>query len=140
METDQRPRILVVEDEEQIAKLLTRYLTSVGFDAHSETFGESALRYAEEHHPRLVILDLRLPDMHGYEVCKQLRKLHHSWALPILMLTGMDAPIDKLRGFAYGADAYVTKPFEPPELLPLVSFLLGKHDPSDESFEAPQET
>ena len=140
MGAELKPRILVVEDEEPIAKLLTGYLTSVGFEVHSETFGEAALRYAEEHQPRLVILDLRLPDIHGFEVCKQLRKHHHSWALPILMLTGLDAPVDKLRGFAYGADAYVTKPFEPPELLPLVSFLLGKTEAADESFEVPPET
>ena len=124
MDEEPRRRILVVEDEVAIGRLLTTYLESVGFEAHHETHGEPALRYVTEHRPDLVILDLQLPDIHGYEVCQQLRQLYNSWALPIMMLTGMDAGIDKLRGFACGADAYLTKPFEPPELLPAVTRLL----------------
>ena len=119
-------RILIVEDEQSIATLLTRCLEMEGFDVHAETTGESALSYAAQHRPDLVILDLRLPDLHGYEVCKALRALYHSWTLPIVMLTGMDTPVDRLRGYAYGADAYLTKPFEPPALLPTITFLLSK--------------
>ena len=133
---DEKPRrsILVVEDEVGIGRLLAAYLESVGFEVHHETHGESALRYVSEHRPDLVILDLQLPDIHGYEVCHELRRLYNSWALPIMMLTSMDASIDKLRGFAHGADAYLTKPFEPPELLPTVTRLLsqlpdGSHAP-----------
>ena len=121
-----RQRILVVEDEEAIARLLKSYLESVGFDVHSETSGAEALSYAAEHRPDLVILDLRLPDIDGYEVCKGLRRLYESWVVPIMMLTGLDTPLDKLRGFGLGADAYLTKPFEPPALLPTIEFLLGK--------------
>ena len=126
MTVSMRQRILVVEDEEPIARLLKRYLESVGFDVHNEASGAEALSYAAEHRPDLVILDLRLPDVHGYEVCKGLRRLYDSWVVPIMMLTGMDTPLDKLRGFAHGADAYLTKPFEPPALLPTIAFLLGK--------------
>ncbi len=126
MEETARQQILLVEDEEQIAQLLRRYLESVGFEVHSETRGAEAIKFAAEHRPDLVILDLQLPDIHGYDVCKELRKQYHSWTLPILMLTGMDAPMDQLRGYAHGADAYVTKPFEPPELLPTIALLLGK--------------
>ena len=122
--------ILVVEDDEGIARLLKRYLESVGFAVHNSLTGTTALRYAAEHKPDLVILDLRLPDVHGYEVCKELRRLYESWAVPIMMLTSLDAPTDRLRGFAYGADAYVTKPFEPPELLSTISLLLGKTEPN----------
>ena len=121
-----RQRILVVEDEEPIARLLQRYLESVGFDVHREGSGAAALGYAAEHRPDLVILDLRLPDVHGYDVCKGLRRLYHAWVVPIMMLTGMDTPLDKLRGFSYGADAYLTKPFEPPALLPTIELLLGR--------------
>ena len=120
------PRILVVEDEESIAHLLTRCLEVEGFDVHAEFCGESALSYAAEHRPDLVILDLLLPDLHGYEVCKALRALYHSWTLPIVMLTGMDTPLDRLRGYAYGADAYLTKPFNPPAILPTITLLLGR--------------
>jgi len=126
MEETARQQILLVEDEEQIAQLLRGYLESVGFEVHSETRGAEAIKFAAEHRPDLVILDLQLPDIHGYDVCKELRKQYHSWTLPILMLTGMDAPMDQLRGYAHGADAYVTKPFEPPELLPTIALLLGK--------------
>ena len=126
MDEEPRRRILVVEDEVGIGRLLTAYLESVGFEAHHETHGESALRYVTECRPDLVILDLQLPDIHGYAVCQELRRLYHAWALPIMMLTGMDAGMDKLRGFACGADAYLTKPFEPPELLPTVMRLLDQ--------------
>ncbi len=128
MEAFPHQQILLVEDEERIAGLLKRYLESVGFDVHSETHGAEALKFAAEHQPDLVILDLQLPDIHGYDVCKALRKQYHSWTLPILMLTAMDAPMDQLRGYAHGADAYVTKPFEPPDLLPTIALLLGKTD------------
>ena len=126
MDEQPRRRILIVEDEVGIGHLLMAYLESVGFEAHHETHGEAALRYVSEHRPDLVILDLQLPDIHGYEVCQELRRLYNSWALPIMMLTSMDASIDKLRGFACGADAYLTKPFEPPELLPTLTHLLDQ--------------
>lgn len=121
-----KPRILVVEDEVGIGRLLTAYLESVGFEVHHETHGEPALLYAAEHRPDLVILDLRLPDLHGYEVCQELRRLYDAWALPIMILSSLDANSDKIRGYAYGANAYLTKPFEPPELLPTVTRLLGQ--------------
>jgi len=128
MESFPHRQILLVEDEERIAGLLKDYLESVGFEVHSETRGAEALKFAATHRPDLVILDLQLPDIHGYDVCKELRKQYHSWTLPILMLTGMDAPMDQLRGYAHGADAYMTKPFEPPDLLPTIALLLGKTD------------
>lgn len=122
----QSARILIVEDEAAIASLLQQCLEREGFDIHVESCGASALSYAAEHRPDLVMLDLQLPDLHGYEVCKALRALYHAWTLPIIMLTGMDAPLDRLRGYAYGADAYLTKPFEPPALVPMILLLLGK--------------
>jgi two-component system alkaline phosphatase synthesis response regulator PhoP len=121
-----RRKILVVEDEEALARFLSWELESGGFDVHAEYCGESALSWAADHRPDLVILDLRLPDMHGYQVCKELRKLFHPWDVPILMLTAMDKPIDQIRGFAHGADAYLTKPCEPNELFKTISLLLGE--------------
>jgi two-component system alkaline phosphatase synthesis response regulator PhoP len=126
MGTTPRKRILIVEDEIPLARMVTWQLESAGFAVHTETAGKAGLTYALEHHPDLVILDLRLPDINGYEVCRELRKLSMPWTTPILMLTAMDKPIDQLRGYAHGADAYLTKPFEPAELLRTISLLLGQ--------------
>jgi len=126
MEELRRKQILVVEDEEPLARYLSWELQAAGFDAHLESSGAGALQYAAERRPDLVILDLRLPDVHGYQVCRELRRLYTPWAVPILMLTAMDRPIDQLRGFAYGAEAYLTKPYEPAELLKTISLLLGE--------------
>lgn len=126
MTADGRAQILVVEDDVSLAHFLGRLLEAMGHRAHAEHSGEAALAYVAEHDLDLVILDLRLPDMGGYEVCTKLRQQFSSWCLPILILTGMDKPVDQLRGFARGADAYLTKPCDPPELMKTVSLLLGQ--------------
>ena len=120
-----RQQILVVEDDPGVARLIRQQLEMAGFAVHIEDHGANALSYAVEHRPQLVILDLRLPDIDGYEVCRQLRKLHTRWEMPILMLTGMDHPVDQLRGFAHGADAYLTKPYDRREFLQAMTLLLG---------------
>ena len=117
-------QILVVEDEERLADLIRRHLAMAGFEVHAELRGTSALRYAAEHRPDLVLLDLRLPDIGGYELCRTLRKFCDRSVVPIVMVTAMNQPVDRLRGFAQGADAYVTKPFQLTELLETVSLLL----------------
>jgi two-component system response regulator VicR len=132
-ETALRRRILVVEDEPAIARILESFLGDEGYDVHSELTGTGAMAYAAEHQPDMVILDLRLPDIHGYEVCKELRRRHEAWVMPIIMLTALDAPLDRLRGLAHGADAYLTKPFEPPALLPTIQFLLSKTESQPEA-------
>ena len=121
-----RGKILVVEDEEKIARLLMLRLESAGYSVHTEARGRAALSYVAEYPPDLVILDLKLPDMGGYDVCKELRHLSRHWVIPVLMLTGMTQPIDQLRGFANGADAYLTKPFELPKVLETIAQLLGE--------------
>ena len=130
MRAELRRKILVVEDEEKLARLLEQELTSAGYDVHVELRGQAALQHAAERQPDLVILDLRLPDLSGYQVCKELRRLYSSWAVPVLMLTAMDMPIDQLRGFATGADAYMVKPFEFQDLLETVALLLGHGAPA----------
>lgn len=119
-----RYQILIVEDDPRMAEMLAKRLALSGYEVRTEGAGEPALRFAAEHRPDLVILDLRLPDMSGYEVCAKLRRLYHRWDVPILMLTGMDRPIDELRGFAHGADAYLTKPFSMTELVHTIALLL----------------
>ena len=130
MEHETRKRILVIEDDEAMAKAVQRRLESVGYTVHAEGSGAMALRDAEQHRPDLIILDLLLPDLGGYEVCRKLRQLFNPWVPPILMLTGMDQPVDQLRGFAYGADAYLTKPCAQAELTKTVAVLLGEKTPA----------
>ncbi len=126
MDTVRQNKILIIEDEDGMAQLLKERLESVGYEVHTEASGKSGLSYAVEYRPNLVILDLKLPDMGGYDVCRELRRLSSPWEIPVLMLTAMGQPIDQLRGFAHGADAYLTKPFEPTELLKTVALLLGQ--------------
>ncbi|MBI3087308.1 MAG: response regulator [Candidatus Omnitrophica bacterium] len=119
-------RILIIEDDENLASSLRRLLMLEGFDVELQASGAMGLVQAAERPPDLVILDLKLPDVHGYQVCRELRKLHGSWTVPILMLTGMDQPIDQLRGYAHGADAYLTKPCQSQELLKTIKLLIGQ--------------
>ena len=122
---DRKPaRILIVEDDESLARLVKSHLARAGYDAHAELEGKSALAFAAENNPDLVILDLVLPDMSGYEVCAELRRMYHPWILPIVMLTALGQPKDKLLGFSHGAEAYLMKPVAAAELLSTVGDLL----------------
>jgi len=103
-------RILVVEDEPQITNFLKRGLTYKGFDVLVASTGEQALRTVREHSPDLVLLDIVLPNINGFEVCRCLRTDGHQ-ELPILMLTAKDELSDKIIGLDSGADDYITKPF-----------------------------
>lgn len=120
-----RERILVIEDDSTIARMLRTLLERAGYTVRVEGSGITGLSGAMLESPNLVMLDLRLPDIDGYEVCRKLRQQYNPWALPILVLTGLNKPVDQLRGFAYGADAYLTKPCDPNEILRTVALLLG---------------
>lgn len=119
-------RILIVEDDEALARLLQSHLSRAGYDAHVEHEGRPALAYAAEHRTDLVILDLVLPDLSGYEVCLRLRRFYHPWILPVVMLTALNQPKDKLLGFSHGAEAYLMKPVATSELLSAVESMLSR--------------
>ena len=121
-----RRTVLVVDDETKITRLLTAFLESVGYEVRAEATGTGALEYVngEGHVPDLVILDLRLPDISGYEVSTRLRRNYNQSTLPILMITAMDRPEDRDRGFEHGANAYLSKPFELGELNRTITSLL----------------
>ncbi len=121
-------RILVVEDEADLAASLTARLEAVGYAVHTERSGSEALRYAAHHRPDLVILDVQLPDVCGYEVCEQLRRAVPHAELPVLMFSVMDTPADEMRGFASGADAYLPKRCRPTDLLQTIAQLLREPD------------
>ena len=120
-------RVLVVEDEHNIADFIRRGLTYQGYEVEVAHNGEEALCMAQENLPDLVILDLMLPDIDGVEVCQRLRSADD---LPIIMLTARDAVSDKIEGLEAGADDYMTKPFEFPELLARVKVALRRRAPS----------
>ncbi len=109
-------RILVVEDEPQILHFLQRGLTYEGFDVLLANNGKESLTQAWKHAPDLILLDIILPDMNGLDVCRHLRH-EGSVRLPILMLTARDEVADKITGLEYGADDYITKPFDFAELV-----------------------
>src|SRR5262245_46869103 len=103
------PRILVVDDEPLLAELLSLALTYEGWDVHTAPDGRTALDLAEDLRPRLVILDVMLPDINGLEVLRLLRKTAHD--VPVMFLTAMDSVEDRAAGLNAGGDDYLTKPF-----------------------------
>ena len=119
-------RILVVDDEVQIVRVLRGYLEKAGFAVLTANDGREGLRLARQERPDLVILDLMLPGMDGLDVCRALRK---DSELPIIMLTARVEETDRLIGLELGADDYVTKPFSPREVVARVRAVLRRTRP-----------
>lgn len=120
-------KILIIEDEEGILMALEDNLRLEGYEVSSAKDGEKGLSMARERGYDLIILDIMLPKMDGFEVCKQLRQA--GMTMPILILTAKSQEIDKVLGLELGADDYVTKPFSPRELLARVKALLRRAKP-----------
>ncbi len=116
--------ILLVDDEPNITQLARLYLEREGFQVHAVGDGKSALREVTNRQPALVVLDIMLPQMDGFEVCRQLRAQDN--LVPILMLTARDDDFDKIVGLELGADDYMTKPFNPRELVARVKAILRR--------------
>ncbi len=115
--------VLVVEDEASIASFVAMYLRNAGYEVKVAPSGRDALNLAESQTPSLIVLDLMLPDIDGIEVCRRLRQ---SSDVPILMLTARDEDVDKIVGLEVGADDYLTKPFNPRELVARVKSILRR--------------
>lgn len=126
--------ILVVDDEERIIDLARMYLEQDGFQVRSATNGSAAKRMILHDKPNLVVLDLMLPGMDGLEVCRRVREVSD---VPIIMLTARNDDIDKIVGLELGADDYLTKPFNPRELVARIRAILRRADRSDARDEAP---
>lgn len=118
-------RILIIEDEEAIAELEKDYLELSGFEVAIENDGEQGLKRALEEDYDLYILDLMLPGVDGFEICKQIREVKNA---PIIMVSAKKDDIDKIRGLGLGADDYMTKPFSPSELVARVKAHLARYD------------
>ena len=117
-------RILIVEDEESIAELEKDYLELSGFEVEIENDGESGLKRALEEEFDLFILDLMLPGVDGFEICKRIRENKNT---PIIMVSAKKDDIDKIRGLGLGADDYITKPFSPSEMVARVKAVSYTH-------------
>lgn len=116
--------ILTVDDETRISELVGLFLLKDGFRHRTATTGKQALEIAASDEPSLIILDVLLPDMEGYELCSRLRK---TTDVPILFLTCKDTEIDKVVGLSVGADDYVSKPFSLPELIARIKAQLRRN-------------
>jgi two-component system, OmpR family, alkaline phosphatase synthesis response regulator PhoP len=134
---DDRQRILIVEDEPNIASFARMYLEAAGFQVAVASRGDEGLRVAESDNPHLVILDLMLPGMDGYEITKRLRRNGHT---PIIMLTARDDAVDKVVGLEIGADDYITKPFNPRELVARVRAVLRRAEAKRQTTGQPEAT
>ena len=117
-------RLLIVEDERAVARGLEYGLTREGFDVLWAETGQRGLELARTREPQLILLDIRLPDISGFDVCRQLRA--EGRRLPILMLTARDEEVDKVLGLELGADDYVVKPFGLRELISRIRALLRR--------------
>jgi DNA-binding response OmpR family regulator len=119
------PRVLVVEDEPILLRLVQVNLRMEGFEVIACSSGEEALARAGEHPPDVAVLDVLLPGIDGFEVCRRLRADPTTADVPVVMLTAQAQDEDRERGYALGVHEYVTKPFEPMELVAIVRLALA---------------
>lgn len=119
-------RILVVDDDKQITRLVATYLEKAGFSVLTAFDGENALRVIRHERPDLVVLDLMLPKQDGWEITRRVRADEHLATIPILMLTARVEDTDKILGLELGADDYMTKPFNPREVVARVRAILRR--------------
>ena len=115
--TNAGPRVLVVEDEPDVAELIRYNLTKEGYDVVVVANGAEALKRAREAKPEVILLDIMVPQLNGWEVCRRLKQDPETRAISVIMVTGRVEEGDKVLGFEMGADDYVTKPFSPRELV-----------------------
>jgi two-component system, OmpR family, response regulator len=134
---DQKGTIVVVDDEPNIADLVDLYLAREGFRVLKTDTGEAGLRAVKDQRPRIVVLDVGLPDVDGLEVCKRLRAASQ---IPVIFLTARDSEVDRVLGLELGGDDYLTKPFSPAELVARVKAVLRRVDggPAAEVMQAGQ--
>lgn len=123
-------KILIVDDDENICELLRLYLEKDGFDTVVAGDGEQAVEYAAKYSPDLILLDIMLPKLDGWQVCREIRKTSET---PIIMLTAKGETFDKILGLELGADDYVSKPFDTKEVIARIKAVLRRTHDSDKS-------
>lgn len=132
-----KQKILIVDDDENIADLIALYLTKECYDTKSVGDGEEALSAFYSYNPNLILLDLMLPGIDGYEVCKEIRKKSE---VPIIMLSAKGETFDKVLGLELGADDYIIKPFDSKELVARVKAVLRRYQPKATIAQPPEQT
>ena len=128
----EKQKILVVDDDKHIAELISLYMMKEGYETREIYDGKEAAAAVEDFQPDLILLDLMLPGMDGYQVCTEVRKTSR---VPIIMLTAKGETFDKVLGLELGADDYMVKPFEPKELLARVKAVLRRSDTKESNAE-----
>jgi DNA-binding response OmpR family regulator len=123
------PRVLIIDDDERLGSLLTEYLGRFAFDVRTATHPEAGLRMLKSDSPDIVILDVMLPDMDGFTVCRKVREVSR---VPIVMLTARGDVMDRIVGLELGADDYLPKPFEPRELVARIQAVLRRGRPAED--------
>ena len=136
METGSGRKILIIEDETDVADLLTLNLRKAGYKISTATDGASGLQKARNNKPDFIILDLMLPKMSGLEVCRILKSDTATAQMPILMLTAKAEEVDRIVGLEFGADDYVTKPFSPREVTLRIRAILRRGEKQEETLQA----
>jgi DNA-binding response OmpR family regulator len=126
-------RILVVEDEPDVAEMIRYNLGREGYEVRLAANGTDALRQAREARPDVILLDIMVPQLNGWEICRRLKHDPETAAIPVIMVTGRAEEGDKVLGFEMGADDYVTKPFSPRELLARVRAVARRARPGEEA-------
>ena len=121
-------KILLVDDDPNIRQLVNLYLEKEGFEVAMAARGDDALKMFKESPPNLILLDIMLPGMDGWQVCREVRKLSN---IPIIMLTAKDETFDKVLGLELGADDYVAKPFDMKELVARIKAVSRRFQPSE---------
>jgi two-component system OmpR family response regulator len=123
-----RTKVLVIDDDSNINELIRLYLEKEGYEVKSVYSGSKAIEAFVEFTPNIVILDIMLPGMDGWQVCREIRKISN---IPIIMLTAKGEIFDKVLGLELGADDYIVKPFEPKELVARVKAVLRRYNHKD---------
>ena len=126
----EKVKILIVDDDTHIAELISLYLNKEGYETKEVYNGREAVSMFVSYSPHLVILDIMLPGLGGYQVCGEIRKISSA---PIIMLTAKGETFDKVLGLEIGADDYIVKPFEPKELVARVKAVLRRYEKNDSS-------
>ena len=123
-------KILIVDDDENICELLNLYLKKDGFDTSTAYNGRQAVELTEKYNPDLILLDIMLPELDGWQVCREIRKKSE---VPIIMLTAKGETFDKILGLELGADDYVTKPFDTKEVVARIKAVLRRSNESEKA-------
>ena len=132
-----KKKILIVDDDANIAELISLYLTKECFQCEIAEDGETALKLHDSFQPDLMLLDIMLPGIDGYDVCREIRKNHST---PIIMLSAKGEVFDKVLGLELGADDYIIKPFDSKEMVARVKAVLRRFQPTIQAANTPEDT